>query len=662
MPGFLAAGFVLAALVAAAGPLVIHLIERRRCRVVAWGAMELLAEALGKRRPRLLVRDRALLVLRTCALVAFGLAMARPYWSPGGAANHARQPLHAVLVIDNSASMVYEQFGGTLLDAAKAKAARLLRLLPAGSEVSIVPWCETGESRGLLPAVSRGEAERRLADLQIVNRSANIADAVDRAGRACRASRLPAKRVLLFTDQQAIDWPADSRALGGALPEVQVVSVAADRPSNAWVAELSLPDEVADAAGESLLTAVLRYQGAQPRHAVSATLTIDGRVAAEQAVELVSGKPRRLSFRHRFAASPGVRFAAVSLAISPDRLPADDRRSIVAPVMAQAPVLVVEAPGSNADETALLRRLIGQTDRRPADLALAAVERAAIDQLTAETLRARRLVVVAGVHGPGDAAALLRRYVEQGGQLLIATGGAFDPAAWNPADAISGCVLPLPLRPQLIGRVPSDGADIEPYWLSAGSIDARRWRLDHLPAGELDQALREAVFFRYAAIDAQQPPKGRDARTSGVRTLAALNNGAPLVVERKLGRGHVVFYTSGLAPEWNTLARSRSVLLLDRLVRHMLYRTLPAAELSPAMANVPAAESDLRPADEEQMRRCLADIPFRLLRPEADVRLAPADVVGEGAWRWFMAGLLALLLAEQAVVAVSTLRGRSAPA
>lgn len=663
MPGFLAAGFAFAALLAATGPLLIHLIERRRCRLVAWGAMELLAEALGKSRRKLLVRDRALLVLRTCAIVAFGLAMSRPYWSAGGRATDLRQPLHAVLVIDNSLSMAYEQLDGTLLDAAKSKAMRFLRLLPPGSAVSVVPWC--GPNDRLSPPTSRAAAERKLVAIELVGRSATLTEAVELIQRACRTSQLPAKRIVLFTDQQAIDWPVDFRAVGDTLPELQVASVAPAHADNAWVAELSLPDAVADAAGESLLTAVIGYQGAVPRRAVIVRLNVDGQAVVEQSAELLSGEDHRLYFRHRFVGSPGVRDAMVSLEITSDRLPADDRRTLAVPVAAQLPVLFVEDAdlgGSRrrVDETASLRRLIGETDARGADLPLAAIERTTIDQLTPEILAMKRLVVVVGVRDPSNAVSSLHRYVEHGGELLIAAGGGFDPAAWNQAAWLKGeGILPLRLQPQLIGEVPTDGTDLEPFWLSPDSIDVREWRLDHLTSAAWQESAREPVFFRYARSTRELRGQLPAGEMPNFRVLAALNNGDPLFIERNLGAGHIVFFASGLAPKWNTLAQSRAILLIDRLVRQMLARSLPVAGQA---INAPAAESDLRQAGEARMRGCLPGVPFRLLPPSAEIPLESADLAGADIWRWLMIGMLALLIAEQVIVMVSTRGGRSVPA
>src|SRR5437868_3564939 len=86
MPSFLPgyAMFALAGAVAAAGPIVIHLLNRRRFRVISWAAMDFLREAVKRNRRILKLRDILLLILRTAAVLLFGLALARPYFASSG--------------------------------------------------------------------------------------------------------------------------------------------------------------------------------------------------------------------------------------------------------------------------------------------------------------------------------------------------------------------------------------------------------------------------------------------------------------------------------------------------------------------------------------------------------------------------------------------------
>ena len=83
---FSAGIFALAGLAAAAGPILVHLMNRRRFRTVDWAAMQFLREAVRQSRRVLHLRDLLLLLLRTAVVLLFGLAMARPFVASTGGA------------------------------------------------------------------------------------------------------------------------------------------------------------------------------------------------------------------------------------------------------------------------------------------------------------------------------------------------------------------------------------------------------------------------------------------------------------------------------------------------------------------------------------------------------------------------------------------------
>ena len=82
LPSFLMTPFLWAGLACATGPIIIHLLNRRRYRVVQWAAMDFLREALQRNRRILQVRDLLLLLLRTLAVLLIargpGATVSRP--------------------------------------------------------------------------------------------------------------------------------------------------------------------------------------------------------------------------------------------------------------------------------------------------------------------------------------------------------------------------------------------------------------------------------------------------------------------------------------------------------------------------------------------------------------------------------------------------------
>ena len=519
-PLFFAGSFALAGAIAAAGPTIIHLLNRRRYRVVSWAAMDFLLEAAKRNRRILQLRDLVLLALRTVCVLLFGLAMARPYLSSASGTANPDQPLHAVLVIDNSLSMGYAKLDGTLLDEARAKAAEFVQRLPQGSRISVLPLCGSSDEFSWDPYRTKDDAQRALERIELVDRSGTAAQAIDLARQACQqAPDLPSKRVVYISDQQAINWPAESLAEPlKALPEIQVVQLGRPEHDNAWIADFKLQDGIADVETTAVFLATLRYEGAGPRSSVQVTLTIDGVSAATKTVDLEPGQTTEVAFPHKFdlAPEPGqASFVPAEVSIPPDALPGDNMRALVAPVVAALPVVFVDQFGGEEDprknqygETFLLRRLLAPvTTRGDFGRQLIRIVHKKIEELDRDVLDDARLVVIAGVASPEPAVQPLREYVSQGGPLVIAAGGAFDPAAWNSAAWLEGAgILPAPIRAEPIGQLPTEAnaGALRPLQLDFDSMVHDYFLIEGEDRQSLADLYGVPVFFKAIEADVSE--------------------------------------------------------------------------------------------------------------------------------------------------------------
>jgi len=593
---FLAPWFAVAGLVAAAGTVLIHLLHRRRFRTVPWAAMDFLREAVRRSRRIFQLRDLLLLILRTACVLLFGLALARPFWS--GRTADPDEPVHAIVLVDNSLSMGYQEPEGTLLDAAKQAARRWIERLPSGSRTTVVPLCG---SSGALPAdvcATKDDALEVLAAVEVVDRASTLPAAVDAALEACRrVVDPPRKRLLLVADPQLLGRPTEALApqLARLPAPIQTIQLAARDPENAWVEQFRLQDDLADLATSATFLGTIRYQGQRPRSDVQVVLSVDGLVAASTTVDLVPGQAREVRFegyRFQVPAQPGrPTWVRAELSLPPDRLPADDRRCLVVPVVAALPVVFVDQYGQDEDprrnrygETWPLRRLLAPvTSREDAAERLVRSRRATVDRVDRELLADARLVVVAGVSSPGPAVAPLREYVLGGGQLIVAAGGEFDPAAWNQAAWLDGQgILPVPLLPDLIGR-PPDQARAGPvsFQLDPDSLVHDSFRLEHVSREELEDLYRLPFFFQAVQADVREPPAVPAAASGGrPRVLARFAGGQPYLVERPMGAGRALLVTSGFSTPWSTLGLTNTMLVFDRIVRGMLQETFPPRNLS----------------------------------------------------------------------------------
>lgn len=470
---FHAPWFAWAGLALAAGPLIIHLLNRQRYKVVSWAAMDFLRHAVRRSRRIMRLQDILLLALRTLVVLLFGLAMARPYFQSGEAADAAGQPVHAVLLIDNSLSMAYQQGESTVLDYWKTRARERINNLPDGSRISVIPVCGSAKEKDTAVYSTPEEAIKALDAIEPVDRAASAARVIDLAADACSKVDSPAKKqITFFSDQQQRNWSLEPLAeqLSRLPAKFEVIDPPADQaaPSNAWVSDFQLFRTVADVRAPAEFRATVRYQGDAPRRNVQATLWINGQAVATQTVDLYPGQTRELRYPNcqfsDVSIEPGrVAYVRASVEISKDQdsLPQDNERFLVVPVVASLPVVFIDELGGREDssknqfgETWDLRRVLAPiTSSGRLEKQLVEVRHLRIEQVTQETLKDARLVVVAGLTKPPADLRLFREYVEQGGNLFLCAGGEFDPAAWSAAWNDGKGILPAPLKAKAVGDI-----------------------------------------------------------------------------------------------------------------------------------------------------------------------------------------------------------------
>jgi hypothetical protein len=665
---FTAWSFAAAGALCAAGPVIIHLLNRRRYRVVQWAAMDFLRQAIVKNRKILQIRDLVLLALRTLAVLLFGLALARPYFASRQQQFDERQPLHAVIVIDNSLSMAYETLEGSLLDQAKHRARDWIEKLPTGSRTTIIPACGSRDSLSWEPFGTKDDAYEALAKIEIADRTATLAQVANEARRACEDAPELAKRLVWISDQQALNWRGlETKSAFQDLPPIQAVSVAPPQWENTWIADVRVQDGLADVETPTTIVVTIAHRGTSPRRDLQVTLSTGETILGQQTVTVEPGLgAREMSFECVFSGlselpEPGSPvYLPLRASISPDRLAADDQRFVAVPVVAALPVVFVDQYGPEQEdvlrgrlgETRHLRTLLApRTSRSDAPRQLVSVRHLTPPELTREALSDARLVVVAGLGEPPESVPLLADYVHQGGQLLIAAGADFDPAAWNAAAWLDGNgILPLPLKAAPIGATPEKAGDtLRPFSLSLESLSGHDiFDLSGVAEGDLKSLYAEPFFFQAAHVDdspetleaikqveakrieqghnrspaepwliwaggdravEESQPRDSDPQAAARRTESTIARHMPRVlarfelpgspaflVSRQLGRGKVLFCSTGMLSSWNTLPKTNAILVFDRALRGMIQNTLPERNLTAIdrlTLALPAAEQNL---------------------------------------------------------------------
>jgi hypothetical protein len=462
-----------------------------------------------------------LLALRILVLVLLALAFTEPaIWrtpEAGGDADGAR--LH-LIVLDGSASMGYDD----RWDRARAAANDVLDDLGADDRAQIVLAGRLFEVLG--PAT---------ADVAALRQTLNTAEPgvfrleygqlMRSIDGLLRTAELPV--VLdLVTDVQATGLPTRFGELAPRRPAEIAVHDVSDGAADNWTI-----DSFGASALSGELTASIRSFATE---AASRTVTLsqNGRTVADQTVEVPANGRADVTFPALDLASGSNR---VEVALSPsDDLTGDDHRYLAIKRPEPRKVLVVAA---DADGVGPL-------------FTSAALETVTTLSLTADVrttplgdppLLEYSFVVVTDI-GLLDAAqtAAIEDYVENGGRALLATGPR------------SAGLTTLPVTGQTLRTNPQMGAQTS---VSIGEVDASH------PALRGVDELRAANFYRSVNVE----PAEAD------RVLMRLADGTPLLLERPLGQGRVLLFTSSLDREWNDLpVQPAFVPLMAGIANHLL--------------------------------------------------------------------------------------------
>ncbi len=558
-------------LAAAAAPLLIHLLFRRRFREVPWAAVTFLLAALQKSSRRLRAEQWILLAIRTALIICIVLAVAGPYWELLGGAPAVGQPVHKILVIDGSYSMGYKPTEKTRFELAKQFAREIIGHSSPGDGFSLVlmsappkvivgtPTYVSDEVRSALaqiagasPGDDTTDARRKadedelvkdIRDLELPHGGGNLADTLIRiedliARARSEAPRLAATDVYFLTDLGRTTWDLNAVAGGPQIREkltnlaessrVAVVDLGQENCENVAIVGLNSTQQVSTTGGPVGFQAAVRNFGSQTHH-LEIELLVDGQRFQQRTLDIAGGGLQTVPFTHRFEA-PGEHSVEVRLSADPlDRLDIDDHRWLAVPVKPALEALIVNGEGSREQARYLFNALDPYRDgSEPLPVH---VQEMSDGRLLETDLRPFDCVLFSNVgqFTPAEAR-ILANYAAGGGGLIFFLGDRVDAGNYN--QELGGG---RPGAPRLLPTKLAGPADVGQY-----SFDPRGYNdpIVREFQGNQNAGLLNTAISRYFKID--RLPSAKDGarvalgiRETGDPAIVA----APLPGETSNGRG-----------------------------------------------------------------------------------------------------------------------------
>jgi len=512
-------------------PVILHLIQKERKNVVQFPSLMFLRRIPYQSVRRRRIRHWLLLFMRLAALALIVLAFARPFLRRTEIAAGGSGAREVVILLDRSYSMGY---GGKWAQALAAAERAINGLAPA-DRASIVLFSSNTEV-ALRSAADRGRLLAAVSGLKPGDGATRFGPALKLAGSILSESAIPRREAILISDFQRGGWQGGE---GVRLPDGAVltpVAITDSGKANLAIAPVSLQQtEFQNQQRITVTTGAVNHTDVAASN-VEIALEIGGRAIQSRRLNIAARGSASATFDPVTVADANVR-ATVRLA--PDALASDNVFNFVVSPENPVDVIVGERSGSARNTSLYLTRAVAvsETPRIEAKVRQA-------DSLSSEDLATASVVILNDTPVAQTTAERLQAFVQRGGGLFVVAG---ERASWpSVADILPG--VPGPPVDRSRGAAARLGA------LEYGHPLFEVFR------GPRTGDFASARFYSYRGV------------TPGPNssTLARFDDGQPALLERRVGTGRVLMWTSTLDTTWTDLAlKPVFVPFVHRVVRYL---------------------------------------------------------------------------------------------
>lgn len=409
--------FFLIGLLAIAIPIILHFINLRKPRQVAFSTIAFFSELQKSTLRRLNIKRLLLLAVRSLALIFLALALARPFLPAQFTGTGSDSPVLYGMLIDNSPGMDQIDENGPYIDQAKQFAENVISRAKSNDQFMIITTHgEPGHGR----PVNRQEAGRLLDEIQVQNKGAYIPEQIKTIASRLSQSQAPAGLMYWISHGQKTHINTldrlmiDDADIQKEFAPVQFVRIG-DRPDvNTAVTAVRSSNRIISEGMPFSVEVEVRNFGDEPVYNQFLSLEVEGISAGEYQVELDAGQAESFVFEV-VPSKPGDLKGFARL--EGDNYTFDNKRYFSVNVPETRRILLVQDDRQGSEFVSYLKPVLeaaGQTSTRISFSELPA------GRLSGEDLEEFDAVMLDGlVNIPEFIHSDLQRFVQQGKGLII---------------------------------------------------------------------------------------------------------------------------------------------------------------------------------------------------------------------------------------------------
>lgn len=574
---------------AAAVPILLHLFHRKTEVVIDFPAVSLLTRAPVQQHRRRRIREVVLLTLRVLALILLALSFARPYFAGTTPADSA--PL-TVIAIDTSMSMTAPgQF-----DRARDAASKAIAATSASNALALMGFADAANVL-VEPTTDRSAITGALAEMRPGDGGTRFRTALGRASELIGARE---GRVVVITDLQQAGWEAND---DGGLPDgvgVEVIRIAPP-PGNLALTSAERRDR-------RIVASIQNYGATEVR--VPVHVLADGKELAKAEVTI---GPNGAADADIAASLPAAGDAEVRIDDAGGYQP-DNVRTIRLEAAPAIPIgIVVADPTGAVGGLYVERALTVAGNGREFDVDVRDGHEVALKN-GGDFSKVAAMYVLGTRTLDRPARDLIKTYLADGGQVLLAMGPDVDPGTL--ADVI-GTKLAFddsPIKTPGATMIASDGRHpiFRPFLNPSGAL---------------------------GDVQVEQHRRLNDQADRTV--LARFSGGDAALTEQTVGKGRLLVFTSDLDNQWSRFPLNPAFVPFSvETARYMAHDHTVASQ---SAEKTTTAESNPAAMTAEEFTNAIE----RTNRAAAHESGSGAREI-EDRQRWWQVGLVVMLLALSA--------------
>lgn len=524
---------VLLGLLAASIPIIIHLLNLKKLKIIEFSSIQFLREMQKNKMRKLKLKQLILLILRTLIIIFLVISFSRPTIQSANITGLGSRVKNTILIfLDNTPSMDRQDVKGELFNQAKKISNKILDTSEENDEIYLIPFSEINILENEYEPISKSLAPKKLEGITISDQHVNFSQVLIAASKIIESTKNLSKEIFIVTDFQKGNISGTKTLLDksfDANTRLYVFTVGEKEDYNISIDSLFIQSRIFEINKTVNISVYLSNHSNTPAMDVNANMFFNDKNVSSKGIDLEIKSTGQFDFSGTIQEYD---FVSGTIKIEDDNFLRDNKRYFNFYVPKKIRVLM--AQDSPSDLT-FINLVFSQTIDENSE-PIFSITTTNTQFLNSFNLENFDLIVIASPEKINDLAKL-KSYLENGGKVIILPGINSNPIGFNRITS----QLSFPEMMGVTGTIIKNTLTQATAYTRFKAIDFQNPILKGIFSEQkIPQFEPPKVFYSF---NYKPGENGNE--------IIELENNFSFLIEKKIGNGIVYLFTSALSLNWN---------------------------------------------------------------------------------------------------------------